>query len=520
MRHFNHLLQRLRKGVAIAALSTVTTITAGVTPANADWLKAESERFIVYSDGGEAKLHEFVQELEGFDRLLRMRLGLSPDETPARKLPIYMVSSRRGLLQIRPGLAENVAGFYTATDEDIFGVARRDQSMNILKHEYAHHFMMQNFSYPYPGWFIEGFAEYYATVEIEDSRALIGKYDENRTYWLQAASWMPMTELLSNRPLQSAASRETYYPLAWLLTHWFVANPDRQTTLDAYLRDVGAGGDPVEAMQRATGLSPVELSRSLRTYMKGRIPYRIMPVTLPKASVTVTRMPPSANDLLLLNQRLKIGVDDDRRAATAEEVRRVAARYPDDPLALLALGHAELHFGDTAAAEAPLQRLLTLEPQNVEALHYLIRARLKAAEDAESPEEISRLKTEARALLHRAYRVDAANYATLLLVAENRSGGEGYPNDNDVTVLEQAFSLAPQLGEARINLAQALMARDRNKEAAVLLEPLVNDPHRPSPEARAMLLRAKGVTEAEADADEAETLRKGEEEGENTPTAN
>lgn len=150
-------------------------------------------------------------------------------------------------------------------------------------------------------------------------------------------------------------------------------------------------------------------------------------------------------------------------------------------------------------------------------MQYLVRARLKAAEDAETLEETDRLKGEARSLLHRAYRADNANYATLLLIAENRSGGEGYPNDNDVTVLEQAFDLAPQLGQARLNLAHVLMIRDRNAEAVTLLEPLVNDPHRPSAGARAMLLRAKGISEADDDAAEAEILRRGEAEGEDAP---
>lgn len=64
------------------------------------------------------------------------------------------------------------------------------------------------------------------------------------------------------------------------------------------------------------------------------------------------------------------------------------------------------------------------------------------------------------------------------------------------------------------------MIHDRNAEAVTLLEPLVNDPHRPSSGARTLLLRAKGVSESDADAEEAETLRKGEAEGEDTPAGN
>lgn len=513
MKAIHTVLQRLRRTATVALTATLALAALGVAPAQARWLRAESERFIVYSEGGESKLRGFVQELESYDRFLRWRMGLDVNEAPPRKLPIYLVTAR-GLREVRPDLPQSVAGFYMATDEDIFGIAIQDQDVDTLKHEYAHHFMMQNFSYPYPGWFIEGFAEYFATVEIKKDRIQVGYFNENRAYWLQEASWMPMAELLSKRPLQSARNRETYYPLAWLLTHWFLGSEERRPQLDAYLRDVGGGADPVEAMQRATGLDTTQLRQTLRRYMRGRIPYQAVMVTYPTVPVTITELPRSADDLLLLNQRLKIGVPDDQRAATAEEVRRAAARHPDDPLALLALGHAELHFGDAAAAEAPLARLLALQPDHVEGLQYLARARMKAAADADDPDEHDRLMREARALLARAYRANDADYATLMLIAENRNGGEGYPNDNDVAVLEQAFVLAPQLAEARFSLAQVLMMRDRRDEAIVLLEPLVNNPHNSSPAARALLLEAKGMTQAEADAEEAETLRQGETEGE------
>lgn len=58
---------------------------------------------------------------------------------------------------------------------------------------------------------------------------------------------------------------------------------------------------------------------------------------------------------------------DEDGAALGQEVARIAARHGDDPLALLAAGHAGLHFGDTVAGERALQRLVELEPDNVEA---------------------------------------------------------------------------------------------------------------------------------------------------------
>ena len=265
-----NLVYRLLKnaGPSLAAVALAAGLL-NAAPARAEWLKAESERFIVYSDGREPQLRRFVQELESFDRLLRLRLGLKVDEAPYRKLPIYLVGSHGGLTKVSPDAHENLAGFYTATDEDIFGVAIRDRDADTLKHEYAHHFMWQNFAATYPGWFVEGFAEYFSTVEFERDRVAVGKYNENRAYWLQNGSWLPMRDLLSGRPqLSDDRHSETYYPLAWLLTHWFMSDPARQRTLSAYLADVGGGGDPVEAMQRATGLTPEALQQTLRRYLE------------------------------------------------------------------------------------------------------------------------------------------------------------------------------------------------------------------------------------------------------------
>ena len=118
----------------------MTILSPGV--AAADWLRAESERFIVYSDGSERSLRQYVQKLETFDRVMRYRSHLPINETPLRKLPIYLVGSRAGLQRVHPGTGQNVVGTYFPTEEEIFAVAIRGQNDEVLLHEYAHHFMM------------------------------------------------------------------------------------------------------------------------------------------------------------------------------------------------------------------------------------------------------------------------------------------------------------------------------------------------------------------------------------------
>ena len=134
---------RSRLWSAVAAL-VILILSPGA--AHADWLRAESERFVVYSDGGERGLREYVRKLETFDRVLRFRTGLAMDDAPVRKLPIYLVRGRAGLLQVHPASGDNTVGTYFATDEDIFAVAIRGEDDDVLLHEYVHHFMMQNFA--------------------------------------------------------------------------------------------------------------------------------------------------------------------------------------------------------------------------------------------------------------------------------------------------------------------------------------------------------------------------------------
>ena len=494
------MMASLRR-LMVCAVGTATLFGFTAGPASAEWRKAESERFVVYGEGREGELVTFVQKLESFDRLLRLKMGLPIDEVPLRKLPIYLVDGA-GLRWVYPGVAENIAGFYAAREEDIFAVALRGvQGDHVLLHEYAHHFMYQNFAYSYPAWFVEGFAEYFATVEFEDDRIFVGKFNENRGSWLRGSGWVSMRDLLAKRSGQVRRANATYYPLAWLLTHWFLGDDTRSPMLTAYLRAVGSGVDSLEAMETATGMNREQLKQTLRRYM-GRIPYYSMENPFPAVPVQVTRLSPQAEDVLLLSLRLT-GVPEGRGPATLAETRRLAERYPDDVDVLVARGHAGIHLNDRDAGEAALQRALELDPDNVAALQYLADSRLERSREEGS--DARALRAEARSLLGRAYRADDANYRTFLLLAEAGERGPAYPTDNDIATRELALQLAPQLAKARLMTAEIYLDASRQADAIRVIEPLANSPHGGSDAeaAQALLNRARGLSATEAAAEAA-----------------
>jgi predicted Zn-dependent protease len=254
-----------------------------------------------------------------------------------------------------------------------------------------------------------------------------------------------------------------------------MSDPGRLKRLTAYAGAVAAGGDPVGEMVTAAGMPLADLDRTLKRYMT-KLPGLRMPRPAPSATpAAVVRLSPSADDLLLENQRLKMGVLAADRPAVLAMIRERAARYPDDRLADLALARAENDFGDRPKAQTILKRRIEADARDVEAIQMLGWSFMQQAR-ADRPQAAA-LLNEARNWFGKGFAVDPNNPLLLYDYAISRRGEASYPNDNAVNVLLRAQQLAPQVAAFRLGAADALMRRDRFDEAAALLEPVFNNPH-------------------------------------------
>jgi tetratricopeptide (TPR) repeat protein len=475
-------MKRLIRAAALAA-----GLLAAAPAAAADWVKAESPNFIVYTDVEPASAKRYVETLELFDRVLRSHHGMSAGKPPRRKLPIYLLRRSSDLRRIWPGVGGSVAGFYASGEEDTFAVATHERKDNsTLLHEYVHHFMLQHFPYGYPGWLVEGYAEYYMTFKQKGDLLEVGNLHQNRADWLANETWLPFSRILKIRPseLSSGTGRAMYYAQSWALAHYMLSDPGRQRQLDAYIKAVGAGADPAAAMTDATGLSSKELGRQVRSYLVRGFPYKTYRVTdLKLPAVAVTPLSPAAGDVLLTTLRIKQddGVDAAENKTDGPvllaDARRAAAPHAGDRLADLALARAEIKLGDMATAERLLQTHLKADPNDAEVLQVLAYARLKAAEDADDPDGADKLRAEARGFAGRAYKLDPNSYQTLLVYVAGRETMKDYPSQNDLKVLTDALELAPQVDSLRIKTAMALAQHKRFAEAMSVLQSVALDPH-------------------------------------------
>jgi tetratricopeptide (TPR) repeat protein len=462
------------------------------TPALAEWRRAETPRFIVYSDGNERALRDSALQLELYENALRYMHGANPDGASPQKIAIYLVQGSKDLKAVEPELRDEVAGFYQATNDEIFALAIRERrDMQTLLHEYAHHFMIGSFATGFPAWFVEGYAEYFASADLQPTRMVVGDVNRGRADWLAYNAWLPLNLILTRRPFEFEDPKAVsmFYAQSWLLTHWFVANPQRMPMLYAYTDNLKKGMEAIPAMEAATGMTVAQLERQQQAYARQRMAIKIITSEqFRQPEIKVTTLSPAEGDLLLLGLRLSSTAGED--AALLADIQRRTAPYAGQRAADLLLARAELRLGDKAQARTLLERMQAAAPDDVDVLRLLGDTLFEQARSQGTDPELLR---QARVHLAQAYRLNPDDYRVLTLLAETRQGSPGFPSDNDVETLLAALDLAPQVTGVRLFAAQARARRKEYPEAIALLQPLAASPHpdRATGLARALIARFK-----------------------------
>jgi hypothetical protein len=268
---------KIRIFAALAGLICCALLSAA--PARAEWRRAESPNFILYSTQPEAQLRQRILLLEDYDRLLRRMISVTEPPVP-NKLHIYIVDGNDDLQLIRQ-VPSTTAGMYEATSEGIAAFVDDSTNMSgneILFHEYAHHFMLQYRPNAYPTWYVEGFAEYFMTARFSPTRIDIGDYSSSRSGSIRFGTWLPMERVL-NGDLRgfNDEQRAQFYAQAWLTVHYFYSTAERQAMLARYLVAL-RGDNPQNAIQTATGMDAAAFGREISHYVgSGHVDYGRMP---------------------------------------------------------------------------------------------------------------------------------------------------------------------------------------------------------------------------------------------------
>ena len=455
----------------------IAALLGAAAPANAAWREARSTHFVIYSEDKPEALKEFAEELERYDAGMRLLRGIpAATDSPGNKLTIFAVSGVSAIQKLAGGNGM-IAGFYNpSAGRSAAFVPRRMSggrgeldSDEVLRHEYAHHFMYRNFPAAFPLWFSEGFAEFHSTARVQPDGAIdFGLPAQHRSLELFHLGSLPIETLLQpERKKLTANDVLLLYGRGWLLTHYLTLSPERKGQLGAYLAAVNAGKSSLDAAKDAFG-DLKTLNSQLESYKRAKMTYMRLPAAkLSIGPVEVRDLSEGADAIMTVFFRSRRGVSREEAADLAKTARRIAARYPGDQFVQLRLAEAEFDADNLAEADAAADRVLAQDPKSLDALLYKGRVAVARLHKAESKDAAA--WTQARRWFMSANRADTSAPEPPIAYYDSFLEQGIAPTANAAAGLKAALALAPEDWRLRFTVARQWLREGKGKEARATL---------------------------------------------------
>ena len=480
------------KKIGFVLLAGIAMIAITGT-AEAKWLRADTDSFIIYSEGSEKSLRDFAQNLQRFDTTLRILFKITATGEES-KLPIYLVPAANDVAELASGSSRtSIAGFYRQDRDGSFAMSFRrngsspaigtSESQQVLFHEYSHHFMKRHLRAAFPAWLIEGFAEYYSTVDFDkQGRAMIGHPVYRRAYGLLQMPKIPAEKLLLEQPrtMRNSGQIDVYYGRAWILTHMLFHSAARKDQINTYTEAINAGTEPKQAAIGAFG-NLAALDKELNRYIEEKLSYGTTRDAVP-ISTNIKITPLSADEDAVIMprlERLNASGDAARLTKARDALRKLAAAQPANADAQFELAAAEWDMEkderDLAAIQAALDKVLAAKPDHVRA--NVLLGRLKLYQLREKGEDDPAAWRDARKPILLANRTDPDDAVPLYAYFDSFLAEGKRPGDMAIKALERAFTLTPENIEMRVAYAFALANTGEFDRALRLAKTVAFDPH-------------------------------------------
>lgn len=483
--NFRKMARAIGGGVALAALS----ISAS---ARAEWWQAETSHFIVYSESKKEDAEAFARLLERYDNALRYVQGRpvpGADMGDANKVRVFRSGDTDDIAALAGAPESGIAGFYIpraggtvafvpAREKRRDGVGVRTlnevrlDTQRVLFHEYTHHFMLTNFSTAYPGWYSEGFAELYSTINLKpDGSFHLGDVPQSRGSQLRDLPDTRLSRLFDHSVKLSRIEQFQSYTIGWLLSHYLNFSEARKGQLPAYLTALNKGEDSLTAAKRIFGDLDT-LQSELRKYKNGPFPgYDVKPPAYVEPVVTTRALTPVEESLMPAYIRSQRGVDTKQAKDVARDVAGKDAANPDSLFAQLVVAEAQLDAKNFDAAEAAAKRAIAIAP-NSSLAHFMMGGIFMARGETDKTQYAA-----ARPWFADAHQLDLKDPRPMIgLYMSYYEAGEPIP-ENALITLEDAWDYASYDAGYRLILARQLLNENKGKLARDVLSPIAFSAH-------------------------------------------
>ena len=283
-----------KRSLLVLLLAALTSICAQAT--NPHWVRVSSSHFSVLTDAGQKKGEAVVQRFEQMRSVFGQLLARTRLNMP-EPLEIIALKSDGDYMKIAPARNGSATGFFLPGEDRNYIVLdlADDESWRTVAHDFAH--VMLNYNYPpTPGWFDEGFAEYFSSIRLSDKQAQLGADPEwtspvkedvlgNQTplrnppkslvELLSVPVWISIPDLFTMRRTEAypeGTHHSLFYAESWIVMHYLL-NQNKLAETGTYFNLVQNQKIPVEtAIQQAYGMSAAEFEQVIKNYFQSLAP--------------------------------------------------------------------------------------------------------------------------------------------------------------------------------------------------------------------------------------------------------
>lgn len=266
------------------------------------WLELHSVHYTVITDAGEKRGREVALRFEQMRAVFAILLG-KDRLNEARPLTILAFKSDKTYYQLAPlrkGQPIQASGFFLPGEDQDF------VALNLFETDswraVAHDFAIRLLNYNYPpaqGWFDEGLAEYFSSIQIDNKEVGIGGDAElqptvvedlvenqretqppkSLTELLGAQVWLSLPDLFTVKHDPSTKNEGThhtlYYAESWMVMHYLLHQKKLPET-GTYFGLVLNQHIPVEdAIKQAYGMSSAQLEQAVKDHFHAQTQLQI-----------------------------------------------------------------------------------------------------------------------------------------------------------------------------------------------------------------------------------------------------
>ena len=498
---------RSHLGIVVLVLLAMTLLCQpAIAKDEPKWIEVHTAHFSVLTDGGEKRGREVALRMEQmratFGQLLQKnKLQMSVPVT------VIALKSDKQYGLVAPTKQNMAGGFYVPGYDRIYIVLNlfQDQPWRAIAHSLGHYFLNYNYP-PTQGWFDEGMAEYFGSVQIDKS-VNIGGDPELAPEWhedifdnmvrdpnvpqslTQLASspvWISMADLFTMKHdgsgLREGSHNTLYYAQSWMIVHYLL-NKKKMPEVGTYFDLVMNQKVPVDkAIVQAFDLSPAQMEEAVKTYFNslgnlgialdqakkpGEVgqmtveiaqPYHF-PAPLDADELGVAVSPVSEEDAKAVLADVMARVPEHRDQAL-RDLQQLTAIPKDNEPAHRGLARDQMQQKQFDKAAEELEKAAELNPRDPWIWYYRSVLKYRRAQaTGQEMQGLANMMQDLRAALD--WYPELADGYNMLGMARVEGGGV----NSALEAQKQAIALSPRNAEYQFNLGQIYVAAKKWEQA-------------------------------------------------------